>query len=111
MHMQKPSEMHLVRTRMGVDERHHRLQGDEEPEHQGAVDSVGQVSLGKWKKVRCVDTAGSLRRHASVRRYHFVTRNEDYSLTAGHQESSARHELLFHVVWHAPRFFLLVAAC
>jgi hypothetical protein len=39
----------LHRTRVGVDERHHRLQGDEEPEHQGAVDSVGQVSLGGLK--------------------------------------------------------------
>jgi hypothetical protein len=30
----------LHRPRMGVDERRHRLQGNDEPEHQQAVESV-----------------------------------------------------------------------
>ena len=54
MNMQKIRVIKLHRTRMGVDERRRRLQGDEEPEHQKAVESVrhGRVQDWFWLKVK-----------------------------------------------------------
>ena len=40
MNMQKTRVIKLHRARMRVDERSHRLQGDEEPEHQKSLQSV-----------------------------------------------------------------------
>ena len=40
VHMQKLSVIELHRPCMGVDERCHSLQGDDEPEHQKSVESV-----------------------------------------------------------------------
>lgn len=40
MHMRQIRMTQLHRPRMGVDERRHRLQGNNEPEHQQAVKSV-----------------------------------------------------------------------
>jgi hypothetical protein len=45
MEVKKTRMIELHRTRMGVDERHHRLQGDEEPEHQGAESSGGHGQI------------------------------------------------------------------
>lgn len=46
--MQKIRVIQLHRARMGVDERRHRLQGDEKPEHQKSVKSVrhGRIQEG-----------------------------------------------------------------
>jgi hypothetical protein len=54
MNMQKTRVIKLHRTRMGVDERRRRLQGDEEPEHQKAVESVrhGRIQDWFWLKVK-----------------------------------------------------------
>ena len=54
MNMQKIRVIKLHRTRMGVDERRRRLQGDEEPEHQKAVESVrhGRIQDWFWLKVK-----------------------------------------------------------
>ena len=48
MNMQKIRVIKLHRARMGVDERRHRLQGDEKPEHQKSVKSVrhGRIQEG-----------------------------------------------------------------
>lgn len=40
MNMQKARVIKLHRARMRVDERRHRLQGDEQPEHQKSLQSV-----------------------------------------------------------------------
>jgi hypothetical protein len=98
----------LHRTRVGVDERHHRLQGDEEPEHQGAVDSVGQVSLGSWKNASYGVSGGQL---TTLAYRSGIAALQVPGLTAKHQKSSGSHRTLSVPpdVRHA--FLPRVAAC
>lgn len=52
MHMQKIRMTQLHRPRMGVDERRHCLQGNDEPEHQQAVKSVRHSRIRMLRKVK-----------------------------------------------------------